>query len=174
MRERTRCWTCKGGCSRHQVCTRFSCLTRTSLARRLPCDGGLPACQKCTQAHRKCQGYGTRLSWPRDNDKRRSILGESPPVMRHTTRHSDIFFVNATCRDIELYRHLSRKLTPPRSVQHFPGLWGRPHLRADYSDLVNYCKLEPASCSQHSCAIISRYARGLSSLHFRSPRPGHV
>ncbi|OIW26431.1 hypothetical protein CONLIGDRAFT_671996 [Coniochaeta ligniaria NRRL 30616] len=118
MRAKNGCWTCK--------------------ARRLQCDGGVPVCQRCARAQRKCQGYGMRLSWPRDNDKKRAITGDSPSALTRPSQQRKLFYVNATCRDVELYRYLSQRIQPPRSVQPFPHLWGQPQLSANYLDLVYF------------------------------------
>ncbi|KAH8903706.1 hypothetical protein BR93DRAFT_884461 [Coniochaeta sp. PMI_546] len=140
MKARTGCWTCK--------------------ARRLRCDGCLPACQKCVRAQRKCQGYGIRLSWPRDGDKRRTITGGSSTAEVHAAEQLNLFFINATCRDIELYRHLSRRIRPPSSNLTQPSsyLWGQPQLKADYSDLVHYF---------HTSAYVSLVTFDLNALQVR-------
>ncbi|KAH7024863.1 fungal-specific transcription factor domain-containing protein [Microdochium trichocladiopsis] len=52
------CWTCKG--------------------RKVRCDRSLPHCKTCAKSNRECQGYGVRLSWPREHDPKRSLLGPAP------------------------------------------------------------------------------------------------
>ncbi|TVY90697.1 Pestheic acid cluster transcriptional regulator [Lachnellula willkommii] len=46
------CWTCKH--------------------RKIGCDRNLPACSNCLRTRRTCQGYGLKLIWPDDGDRRRS------------------------------------------------------------------------------------------------------
>ncbi|KPA37129.1 transcription factor [Fusarium langsethiae] len=41
--------------------------------RRIRCDRGAPACANCGRARLECQGYGLRLSWPRDGGGRRAL-----------------------------------------------------------------------------------------------------
>ncbi|RSL62836.1 hypothetical protein CEP53_004618 [Fusarium sp. AF-6] len=50
------CWTCKD--------------------RKVRCDLRQPSCANCARSKRKCAGYGMRLSWPRPNDRRRSMVHE--------------------------------------------------------------------------------------------------
>ncbi|KAI0376219.1 fungal-specific transcription factor domain-containing protein [Hypomontagnella monticulosa] len=111
------CWTCK--------------------ARRVQCDGGLPACRKCVQARRECQGYGMRLSWPRDGNEKRAIMVGSQPASMFP-RPGNIFFINTTRRDIELYRHISVRKQPFHLVQPAPNPWSLPQLRAGDMDLVQF------------------------------------
>ncbi|KAI1778172.1 fungal-specific transcription factor domain-containing protein [Hypoxylon cercidicola] len=118
MKHRKDCWTCK--------------------ARRVPCDGGSPACQKCARARRVCQGYGVRLSWPRNDDKRRATTGVSPPVAlspSQMVRHS---FINTTWRDMELYHHLNLRTRPLHLVQTSPKLYRQPHIGANDMELVKH------------------------------------
>jgi hypothetical protein len=60
-----------------------------------------------------------RLSWPRDDDKRRAIIGDFPPAMMCGMPGTNFSFINTTSWDVELY---SRQL-------------GASHI-----DLVRYCK----------------------------------
>ncbi|KAI8625235.1 fungal-specific transcription factor domain-containing protein [Xylariaceae sp. FL1651] len=120
-RSRHGCWTCK--------------------ARKVQCDRGMPTCQKCTRARRECQGYGLRLSWPKDNDKRRAavtaILPPTEARTRYTSRH---LFINTTFWDIELYRRLSlpTAMKPPKLGQCSPSWWGQPQSRVTHMELVYY------------------------------------
>lgn len=51
-----------------------------------------------------CHGYGTRLSWPRESDTRRMILGPAPAERRrYVARH----FVNASAWDLEMHDLIS-------------------------------------------------------------------
>ncbi|KAI0206245.1 fungal-specific transcription factor domain-containing protein [Astrocystis sublimbata] len=83
------CWTCK--------------------SRKIRCDQSFPSCRRCTQARRECEGYETRLSWPRESDKKRAILaglqGSGSPIQKRHMRH--LYFLNTTFEDIELYCRLS-------------------------------------------------------------------
>ncbi|KAH6888442.1 fungal-specific transcription factor domain-containing protein [Thelonectria olida] len=122
IRAKKGCWSCK--------------------ARKVQCDRRLPTCQKCARARRECQGYGLRLSWPRDGDKKRAITGTSPEARSRgivVRLGTDLAFVNTTWRDIELHRHLSLQtaMRPLRLVQ--PTLLSRqPQSIVKHVDLVQY------------------------------------
>ncbi|KAJ9155453.1 Zinc-finger transcription factor [Pleurostoma richardsiae] len=122
MNTRKACWTCKD--------------------RKVLCDRGAPTCGNCARAQRECQGYGLRLSWPRDNDKRRAITGKPSVDAAHgsqrETHHR--LFVNATGWDIELYRYLAlqRLARPPRLIQPTPDLWRPPRRKVEDVDLIQY------------------------------------
>ncbi|KAI1762882.1 fungal-specific transcription factor domain-containing protein [Hypoxylon sp. FL1150] len=117
MKPRKDCWTCK--------------------ARRIPCDGGVPTCQKCARARRVCQGYGMRLSWPRDGDKKRAATAGPPPMALSRNQIAKLFFINTTWRDVELY-HRNLRMQPLDIVQTSPKLSGHPHIAADHIDLITY------------------------------------
>ncbi|RGP69159.1 arginine metabolism regulation ii [Fusarium sporotrichioides] len=63
---------------------------------------------------RDCEGYGLRLSWPRQNDKRRAIVGLHSKQARFKGIPLNHRLVNASSRDIELYHMIS---TPAHIVQ---------------------------------------------------------
>lgn len=88
-----------------------------------------------------------RLSWPRDNDRKRAIVqGHVPPaaVSMHLGQVSTELFVNTTWRDMELYRYLSLRAQPSHPVPHSPGPLRQPQLQVSHMDLFHYCKLEAA------------------------------
>ncbi|KAH7236603.1 hypothetical protein BKA59DRAFT_312156 [Fusarium tricinctum] len=62
--------------------------------RRIRCDRGAPTCANCGRARLECQGYGLRLSWPRDGSERRALSAPgssnaSQPKVSHPR-----FFIN--------------------------------------------------------------------------------
>lgn len=68
------------------------------------CDRTLPTCTRCARAGRRCDGYGTRLSWPREGDARRAVIGPAPiERRRYDARH----FVNTSTGDIEMHALIS-------------------------------------------------------------------
>lgn len=73
------------------------------------CDQTVPNCNRCVKAGRHCEGYGTRLSWPRRNDPRRAVIGPAPaPTERQVpAAQSGIRLVNASSWDVELFRLVS-------------------------------------------------------------------
>ncbi|KAI1187216.1 fungal-specific transcription factor domain-containing protein [Nemania serpens] len=116
--------------------------TYVSLARKVPCDQGKPACWRCTQAGRDCEGYGLRLSWPRDNDKRRAIRVTVPMTGKWTRqRTSRGQFINATFQDIELFRYLmvpGVSNPPSAGGRPSPKLWSQPRSDVTHMELVYY------------------------------------
>ncbi|KAI1128463.1 fungal-specific transcription factor domain-containing protein [Nemania abortiva] len=80
------CWTCKD--------------------RRVRCDRGLPSCANCARVHQECQGYGVRLSWPKDGDTKRSIVGRVSGPLASSYKGTDIELVHASYFDIEMYYYL--------------------------------------------------------------------
>ncbi|KAF2971404.1 hypothetical protein GQX73_g2135 [Xylaria multiplex] len=81
------CWTCKG-------------------YRRVRCDLGLPSCANCARVQQVCQGYGMRLSWPRDGDKKRSITSGVPESLGSSRACADIELVHTSFFDMEMYYYL--------------------------------------------------------------------
>jgi hypothetical protein len=63
----------------------------------------VPSCENCVKRGQVCQGYGLRLSWPREDDVRRSATGSeiiSIPIDASWPLH----YVNVTPWDIELHQ----------------------------------------------------------------------
>ncbi|KAI3325555.1 fungal-specific transcription factor domain-containing protein [Xylariaceae sp. AK1471] len=118
MKTGISCWTCQD--------------------RKIKCDRGVPTCQRCARARRECQGYGLRLSWPRNNDRRRAIMGTSPATELHTSQKFRHLFINTNQWDIELYHHLSQRSPSqrPNLVQPSPRLWRQPQSRVKHEELV--------------------------------------
>ncbi|KAH6653261.1 fungal-specific transcription factor domain-containing protein [Truncatella angustata] len=117
MKARKGCWTCH--------------------ARKVQCDGARPVCEKCVRGRRECQGYKTRLSWPREGDKKRAITGYAPPVAVYPTPEAKHFFINTTWQDIKLHRHVylqkqSLHLIRPTSP------WCQTTVAVNHLDLVHY------------------------------------
>jgi hypothetical protein len=133
MKPRKGCWTCAGWCS-NKIRT---ILAHRPPARKVQCDGGLPCCQKCSRAGRECQGYEMRLSWPRNDDKKRAIIVGSPQMI-HVRRETNPFFVNTTWRDIELHNRQSLRGESLPAPAPFTDLW-RP---SNHMDLLHHCKFE--------------------------------
>jgi hypothetical protein len=62
-----------------------------------------------------------RLSWPKSNDRRRALLGKSPPRVQDLTQDSNIHVVNTSFWDIEMYYYLSElALESMFLAQHHP------------------------------------------------------
>ncbi|KAI1750036.1 fungal-specific transcription factor domain-containing protein [Xylaria castorea] len=121
-KSRQGCWTCK--------------------SRKVQCDQGVPNCRRCVQARRDCEGYGFRLSWPRENDKKRAIVSVLPVARApiRTQHLSSNPFINTISQDIEFYRHLSSPGTlkalnpgPPNAK-----LWSQPQLEVTDMELIHY------------------------------------
>ncbi|KAI1274040.1 fungal-specific transcription factor domain-containing protein [Xylaria sp. FL0933] len=116
------CWTCK--------------------ARKIQCDRSVPTCRRCSIAQRECEGYGVRLSWPRDNDRKRALRVALPATTTRTQtqcRNSDLM-INTTSRDIELYQYLSLPNTskPQNPALPSPKLWAKPRSNMTHMELLYY------------------------------------
>ncbi|KAI1336224.1 fungal-specific transcription factor domain-containing protein [Xylariaceae sp. FL0016] len=110
------CWTCK--------------------ARKVQCDRATPNCQKCVRGKRKCQGYDFRLSWPKDNDRRRAIIGvPSVTIAQVTHGHR---FIHTSFKDVELYQYMSlQSMTkPPEITEPIIKLWKQPYSTQTHMDLI--------------------------------------
>lgn len=88
-----------------------------------------------------------RLSWPRDNDKKRAATAGSPPMALSRSRIAKLFFVNTTWQDMELYHH-QNPMQPLHLVPAAPKLCGQHHLEVDHIDLIRYCELKTAHAMQ--------------------------
>ncbi|KAH7268150.1 fungal-specific transcription factor domain-containing protein [Fusarium solani] len=78
------CWTCKD--------------------RKVRCDLRQPTCANCARSKRKCAGYGMRLSWPRPNDRRRSMVhepGQSPRANPESEKA--LHFINTYTWHVAMY-----------------------------------------------------------------------
>ncbi|KAI0972452.1 fungal-specific transcription factor domain-containing protein [Xylaria arbuscula] len=124
LKEKSRqgCWTCK--------------------ARKVKCDRGLPNCQRCATTQRECEGYGLRLSWPKDNDRRRAIRATVPTTgsQTRTQYQGDNSLINTTSQDIELYQYLSSfdVLKSQRRAISSPKLWRNPQSEMTHMELLYY------------------------------------
>ncbi|KAL7946043.1 fungal-specific transcription factor domain-containing protein [Trichoderma barbatum] len=84
------CWTCRD--------------------RKIKCDRGLPTCTNCRHRSVQCQGYGIRLSWPRNGDKRRAVELKSTTRQRKhmlAALYQHSLFLNMTAWDVETFYELS-------------------------------------------------------------------
>jgi hypothetical protein len=81
-----------------------------------------------------------RLSWPRDDDKRRAIIGDFPPAMMCGMPGTNFSFINTTSWDVELYSRLASQVEQLPEAESSPDLWNQSQLGASHIDLVRYCK----------------------------------
>ncbi|OLN90044.1 Arginine metabolism regulation protein II [Colletotrichum chlorophyti] len=131
MKARKGCWTCAG-------------LSKSaSSARKVHGDGRLPTCEKCSRSQRDCEGYELRLSWPRNDDKRRAITANNAPLaatslIQSSQRSTNLTFVNTTWQDMELYGYLAGQTRPHHLLRSFPNLWRQPRQQVSHMDLVHY------------------------------------
>ncbi|KAI3338381.1 fungal-specific transcription factor domain-containing protein [Ustulina deusta] len=80
------CWTCKD--------------------RRVRCDLGLPSCANCARVKQACQGYGMRLSWPRDGDAKRFMTSRVSASPADGRTCADMELVRTSFFDMEMYYYL--------------------------------------------------------------------
>ncbi|KIH88729.1 hypothetical protein SPBR_06991 [Sporothrix brasiliensis 5110] len=121
VRSAKRCWNCRD--------------------RKIACDRALPGCAKCKQRGKSCEGYGLRLSWPKDNDPRRSISGNAHYIQRPRTTGYE--FVDASKQDIDLY--LGDLTTRLDSRDPFPASYYAMHLARPHMTTLTPTPLAPAS-----------------------------
>lgn len=135
------CWTCKGASLCLHSRLKNACLI-VRAGRKIQCDRTLPICNNCVKTQRKCQGYGVRLSWPKQNDKKRTILGTSPTTQARVPWHIQHMFINTTWRDIETYRRITSNngLILVTLSQRVPRLERQPQPQVKHAELLNYCK----------------------------------
>lgn len=100
-----RCWNCRGMyifiSGALLSAPTPSSPTHTRTERKTACDRALPSCTNCRRRDIDCLGYGLKLSWPRKNDKRRSVHGDHVCM---PIRSRKLAFVNASNPDIELWK----------------------------------------------------------------------
>jgi hypothetical protein len=118
-------------------------LNRTG--RSIICDGFKPECKQCSESNRKCQWSGLRLSWPRNNDRRRFIVSnsQSPCSSSPTSAQaSDAQFVHTSNWDMELFHHLTSSV-PIRALSLLdePMSWNLSTVDMVDRDLLRYCML---------------------------------
>lgn len=135
------------------------------IGRRVKCDLTFPLCLRCSRAGRECEGYDLRLSWPRENDRRRAIIGPSSREEIDVPLSKEIRLINASNWDMELHRRLvdSKSSTnfvwnsyenlkdkvevidkgryPLPSASIRPLRWIPWELHAREIDLIHYCEL---------------------------------
>jgi hypothetical protein len=75
--------------------------------RKVRCDRAIPVCQRCYQANRECKGYSVKLSWPREKDRRRAIVGSNFKDNGGAQKAVSVSMVNASSWDIEMYYYIS-------------------------------------------------------------------
>src|ERR1700744_5632118 len=76
------------------------------LERKVRCDSHLPRCGNCTKAQRVCQGYGIKLSWPRDGDRKRAIISRDTRCTANTLQSNIKRFLNSSSWDTSLSEEL--------------------------------------------------------------------
>jgi hypothetical protein len=95
-----------------------------------------------------------RLSWPRDKDKKRAIVADSPPELLNLSRRSNIF-VNTTSQDMEVYRDIILRVQPHPLIRSIPKLWMQPQPFSKYTDLIQHCK---SIMRRHVCCVMCNVA----------------
>ncbi|CAK7200444.1 hypothetical protein SEUCBS139899_003139 [Sporothrix eucalyptigena] len=133
LRSAKRCWNCRD--------------------RKIACDRALPGCDKCRQRRKTCEGYGLRLSWPKDNDTRRSALGNGHYIQRQRTAAYE--FVNASTQDINLFQgdvpvHLDSDMSTQRRLPPQPEAYPeaymalQPNLMPAGQEITSMAYLDPS------------------------------
>jgi hypothetical protein len=130
------CGTCKGVRFVNIPEIQDSC--STIIDRRISCDRGLPVCLNCARTNRQCQGYDVRLSWPRTNDRKRAMVGETPMRIEANGIYP-LRIVNTFNSDIEIHFRMTIDGFDSRPVIPTPLSWSPITSEADYN-LLQFCK----------------------------------
>ncbi|RMZ68686.1 zinc-finger transcription factor [Pyrenophora seminiperda CCB06] len=153
MRE-TQTATSRSACA---TCKRNEPRQEYEVGRDMNCDAAEPNCTNCTRSKRTCQrngdGGGLKLSWPRTNDTRRSVVSKySPPSSSFQTRPiSDASFVHTSSWDFELYHSLINSRPDVMSGltrMRVPLPWTPLVLQESHRELLEYCM--PRPCKDRS------------------------
>jgi hypothetical protein len=73
------------------------------LDRKVSCDKTVPKCLRCTKAKRECEGYGLRLTWPKENDNRALIPNAHLDTDRPALAGGDYQWIHVVPTDIRLH-----------------------------------------------------------------------
>ena len=130
------CRTCRGNTTSDP---RDLLSTNSFTERKIRCDGGLPTCSNCSKARRQCVRIDFLLSWPRDGDKRRTIVYDPSTVNQHRNEHKSserLSFVNVSLSDVRLGDEIPRshevtepsRSQPPNAIT----LWSNEHYTAKH------------------------------------------
>ncbi|KAK7756875.1 hypothetical protein SLS62_000891 [Diatrype stigma] len=97
-------------------------------------------CVNCSRPKRSGQGFGLRLSWPRQSDARRAVVLKSPLSSSSAVgRYADAHFVHTSYFDVEAYRGLAGSGLPyTHSRLQEPPTWNPLNLEALDRDLLDY------------------------------------
>ncbi|OHW99958.1 hypothetical protein CSPAE12_01188 [Colletotrichum incanum] len=114
----------------------------TCISRKISCDRRHPRCSNCVRSNRVCQGYGLRLSWPRDDDRKRMIVSRAGPFLK-TSGRSNLssglsHMINATSWDIEVHQHLNTSHGGPVPALRYSLSWSMSGLSATEQDLFQF------------------------------------
>ena len=145
--------------------------------RKIRCDRGFPACSNCTRTNRTCQGYGVRLSWPRDRDRRRFVIGPMPPRREHVCRSKNAHAIHVKAWDMEVYRYLTETKMFGKSETLLPSytaLSAMPStMMTSEIELLHFCALRPPRIMLLQNLILTNHANGGSRI-MRFQLPYHV
>jgi hypothetical protein len=94
------CWTCRGA---HECLIPDFVGSYNIPERKIRCGLQRPTCANCARSSRVCHGWGFRLAWPKDNDRRRARTALVPPKCDDRRRWSKIRFVDVSSQDIALF-----------------------------------------------------------------------
>lgn len=83
-----------------------------------------------------------RLSWPRDNDKRRAITRDTSRSMLRVRQATKLFFINTTWQDIERHMLQWSQVEQLPEAGPSPDLCKEPQLSVSHTDLMHHCKFE--------------------------------
>ncbi|KAF1954602.1 hypothetical protein CC80DRAFT_475863 [Byssothecium circinans] len=103
----------------------------------------MPTCSQCARGKRVCEGYGLRLSWPRENDDRRTVILKRPQnAANYGNVHiGDVALVHASNWDIEMHMYMS-SYTSKAPTLRMPFSWNPHGLKEKELDLLSYFERE--------------------------------
>ncbi|KFX91311.1 hypothetical protein V490_05979 [Pseudogymnoascus sp. VKM F-3557] len=124
-----RCWNCRG--------------------LKIACDKTIPFCHNCRDKGRKCLGYGTRLSWPRQGDSRR--FAHPKGIYTIPTRSQPRHFINTSFGDIEAFESKGLDRYDPATLNRIWFSQQPPNIaRLDtFLAVYGYSSTSPLAASSH-------------------------
>ena len=115
------------------------------LGRKIGCDRTTPCCNNCIRTKRECHGYGLRLVWPgQPNRRHRDVDARThePPIQSRLAPYYGAQFLNMTLKDVAEAREAVTGHMLVSRLQSRPNRGLSLHAPINEYDgmLLSYCK----------------------------------